>query len=653
MPDSQFLIPDISVQVREFSEHGIWNQLSGIWNLESKIMSKIRVLPEILANKIAAGEIVERPASVVKELLENSIDAQCGSIYVSVLTGGKRFIQVRDDGEGMSQDDAILAFEHHATSKLQTAEDLGSIATLGFRGEALPSIASISRLTLKTRSSDSDSVSGTELEIHGGVMRAVKPVSWNKGTEITVRDLFFNVPARRKFLRSNDTELGHSARLVTHYALAHPEIRFTLESEGRTLIDAVAVSSFKERLYQIFGDGFLENLVEISGQSGSTGVHGFASRPNEQRTNAYAQFFYVNRRMVRDRVLTSAIRQAYRNCMPSSAYPVVILFLELPYDAVDVNAHPAKTEIRFREQNLVHKLVVETIEKALIQSNVIPAYAHTPVQGPQFYPSPMLGMPPETAFRRREDLFDLTPPAASANPLQRALNYPFRELPSELSGKREDHFPMRVLPDMLLSSAQEGKSAFHPAAVRILGQLQDSYIIACDNQGLLIIDQHVAHERILYEKMARAMQGNSVETQGLLVPLSLELSPQQSALIEEVMPELNKNGFQIEPFGGRSVLIRSAPAVAGDLDICKLLSEILEGMESEERTLDVDRIRDRIAVGTACRAAIKVNTPLALPKMQWLLDELAETRIPTNCPHGRPILLRFTTYEIERNFGRI
>jgi DNA mismatch repair protein MutL len=206
---------------------------------------------------------------------------------------------------------------------------------------------------------------------------------------------------------------------------------------------------------------------------------------------------------------------------------------------------------------------------------------------------------------------------------------------------------------MLLSSEQEGKSAFQPAAVRILGQLQDSYIIACDNQGLLIIDQHVAHERILYEKLAKAMQGNSVETQGLLVPLSLELSPQQAALLEEVMPELNRNGFQIEPFGGRSVLIRSAPAVAGDLDICKLLSEILEGMESEDRTLDVDRIRDRIAVGTACRAAIKVNTPLALPKMQWLLDELAQTRIPTNCPHGRPILLRFTTYEIERNFGRI
>lgn len=616
-------------------------------------MSKIRVLPEILANKIAAGEIVERPASVVKELLENSIDAQCRALYVGVLAGGKRSIQVRDDGEGMSQDDAILAFEHHATSKLHTAEDLSSIATLGFRGEALPSIASISRLSLKTRVDGSDSIPGTEIEIHGGVLRAVKPASWDKGTEITVRDLFFNTPARRKFLRSNDTELGHIARLVTHYALARPEIRFTLESEGRVLIDAPAVGSLKERVYQIFGDGFLDNLVELSGQSGSIRVHGFTSRPHEQRTNAYSQFFYVNLRMVRDKVLTSAARQAYRHCMPSSAYPVVILFVDLPFDEVDVNAHPAKTEIRFREQNVVHRLVLETMEKALVQSHSIPVYSHMPAPVPQIYPLATPGVFPEAGIPRRQEIFDLTPPSASPNPLQRALNYPFRDLPPAFSGAPADHYSMRVMPEMLLRSARESKSAFQPSAVRILGQLHDSYIIACDNQGLLIVDQHVAHERILYERMANAIQSSSVESQGLLVPLSLELTPHQAALLEQVMPELNRNGFQIEPFGGRSVLIRSVPAIAGDTDIRELLSEILEGIESDERTLDVDKIRDRIAVGTACRAAIKVHMPLAVEKMQWLLDELALTRIPTNCPHGRPILLRFTTYEIERNFGRI
>ncbi len=618
-------------------------------------MNKIHILPEILANKIAAGEIVERPASVVKELLENSLDARCQSVFVSVLSGGKRVILVRDDGEGMSQDDSILAFEHHSTSKLQSAEDLNAIATLGVRGEALPSIASVSRLTLKTRLADLGFAPGTEIEIQGGVMRSVKPVSWDKGTEITVRDLFFNVPARKKFLRSSDTELGHIARLVTHYALVHPEIRFTLESEGRALIDAVAVADVRDRIYQIFGDGYLDNLVELYGQTGSVTLRGFSSRPHEQRTNPYSQFFYVNRRMVRDKVITNAIRQAYRNCIPASAYPVVILFLELPLDEVDVNAHPAKTEIRFRDQGAIHSLVLNTIEQALTQGMSIPSFTHHRAVLPTQENTGAAVSPPisHTTMPRGEDAFDFTPPAASPNPFQRALNYPFREVPVDFPQKSEDHVSLRVLPDMLFGSPLESRSAFQSSGVRILGQLQDSYIIACDSQGLLIIDQHVAHERILYEKLAASMQSNSVETQGLLVPISIELPPHQIALLEKMMPELNRNGFQVEHFGGTSVLVRSVPAVAGNADCQKLLSEILEGLEMEERTLDVERIRDRIAVSTACRAAVKVNMPLTMEKMEWLLDQLALARIPTNCPHGRPIILRFTMYEIERNFGRV
>jgi len=615
-------------------------------------MNKIRVLPEILANKIAAGEIVERPASVVKELLENSIDAQCRVVHVAVLSGGKRLIQVRDDGEGMNQDDAILAFEHHATSKLQNAEDLCAIATLGFRGEALPSIASVSRLTLKTRPRDPDVISGTEVEIQGGVMRSVKPVSWDTGTEITVRDLFFNVPARRKFLRSHDTELGHITRLVTHYALAHPEIRFTLESEGRVLIDAVAVADTAERIYQIFGEGFLENLVALSGQAGSLKVRGFSSRPHEQRTNSYSQFFYVNRRMVRDKVITSAIRQAYRNCIPASAYPVVILFLDLPFDEVDVNAHPAKTEIRFRDQSAVHDLVLETIQRSLAGTASIPVYDHRGTNAPN--PSVAVRSYSMTADRvpeASENALEFTPPAASANPFQRALNYPFREVWAP--ARKEDHSSLGILPDMLLGSPVEVSRPFQSNSVRILGQLQDSYIIGCDTQGLLIVDQHVAHERILYERLAGAVQNSGVEIQGLLVPLSLDLPPHQIVLLERMIPELSRNGFVVEHFGGASVLIRSVPAIAGDSDCRKLLGEILEGLEKEERTLDVERIRDRICVSTACRAAIKVNMPLTIEKMQWLLDQLSLTRIPTNCPHGRPTILRFTMYEIERNFGRI
>lgn len=613
-------------------------------------MNKIRVLPEILANKIAAGEIVERPASVVKELLENSIDAGAKAISIEVDTGGKRRIAVRDDGEGMSQDDAILAFEHHATSKIQKVEDLNAIASLGFRGEALPSIASIARLTLRTRSSSGDAAAGTEVEIQGGTMRSVKPVPWDRGTEVVVRDLFFNVPARRKFLRSNETELGHITRLATHYALAHPEIRFTLSTDGRSLFDAVAVSTLRERIHQLFGAEFLQNLVVLEGAAASVQLTGFASQPHEQRTNAYSQFFYVNRRMVRDKVITSAVRQAYRNTMPSSAYPVLLLFLALPYDEVDVNAHPAKIEIRFRYQGVVHDLIRDTILRALVGSKSIPVYEHRPAIGET---TPPTGTTPWMQEDRSRS-FDFTPPMAAPDPFQRAFHYPFREVAQSLPEPAEDHHGLAVRGEMLLGAAPtDSGGPFHIQGVRILGQIQDSYIIASDNYGLLIIDQHVAHERVLYEKNAQAMRHRAVEMQGLLVPRTTELAPHQLAVLERTLPELNRNGFQLERFGGNAILIRSVPALAKDLDCEKLLAEILEGLETEERTLDVERIQDRIAVSMACRGAIKVHMPLTLEKMEWLLDELSKTRIPTNCPHGRSIILRFSLYEIERNFGRI
>jgi len=616
-------------------------------------MSKIRVLPEILANKIAAGEIVERPASVVKELLENAIDAGARAVRLAIVSGGKRSITVRDDGEGMSQDDAILAFEHHATSKIRTADDLAAISTLGFRGEALPSIASISRLTLRTRASGTpDEAGGTELEIQGGTLRSVKAVSWDKGTEIVVRDLFHNVPARRKFLRSNDTELGHITRLVTHYALAHPEMRFSLECEGRSLVEVVPVTTVRERVYQLFGERFMENLVEVSGASGNVTLNGFASRPHEQRTNPYSQFFYVNRRMVRDKVITSAVRQAYRNAIPASAYPIVVLFVQLPCTEVDVNAHPAKIEIRFRDQSAVHDLVRDSILRALVASKSIPSYDYRP-QFPAgeipsgWQPAPDAGM--EAAPGER---FDFTPPQSAADPFQRAFNYPFREV-IEPTQAGESHTGMKIRPDMLLGSPAAGEQPFRVDGIRILGQIHESYIIACDSHGLLIIDQHVAHERVLYEKLAREMRSEAVEKQGLLVPITTELAPHQAAIFRRVLPELNKNGFQVEAFGGRGILIRSVPAVARETDCANLLSEILDGLEAEERALDVDRIRDRMAVSTACRAAVKVHMPLSMEKMQWLIDELGRTRIPTNCPHGRPVILRFSLYEIERNFGRI
>jgi DNA mismatch repair protein MutL len=357
-------------------------------------MSKIRVLPEILANKIAAGEIIERPASVVKELLENSIDAGATSIQVSIQSGGKRLITVCDDGEGMGDEDAILAFEHHATSKIRSVDDLAAITTLGFRGEALPSIASISRLIMRTRPAGTEGAApGTELELQGGVIRNVKPIAWDRGTEVVVRDLFFNVPARRKFLRSHETELGHITRLVTHYALAHPDMRFRLESDGRALLDVVPAGNLHDRVYQIFGEDFQKNLIELRGHADGISVEGFCSRPHEQRTNPYSQFFYINRRVVRDRVLASAVRQAYLNIIPASAYPIVFIFLQIPFDQVDVNAHPAKTEVRFRQQSLVHDLVRDSIQSALSSSTIIPSYRHRAGAWPQSGSSYGPGLP--------------------------------------------------------------------------------------------------------------------------------------------------------------------------------------------------------------------------------------------------------------------
>jgi DNA mismatch repair protein MutL len=410
----------------------------------------------------------------------------------------------------------------------------------------------------------------------------------------------------------------------------------------------------RERIYQLFGDSFLDNLAEITGEQQTTRLHGFSSLPHEQRSNSYFQFYYVNRRMVRDKVIMSAVRQAYQNCMPSSAFPVVLLFLTIPYEEVDVNAHPAKIEIRFRQQAIVHELIRDSIQRALLQGKSIPVFEH---RGAEWIPDKSRGSRPfpDTEISSaipESGTFQFAPAASPQNTFQTAFRYPLREIALPASVSAAEHQAMKIRADMLLSSPVPDSKPFQSLGARILGQIHNSYIIASDKEGLLIIDQHVAHERILYEKLALAGVRSEIESQGLLVPLTVELPPHQIVLLEKVRVDLESNGLRVEHFGGNTVLVRSVPAVAGDCDCRTLLEEILEGMEREERTLDVQRIRDRIAVSTACHAAVKVHTPLTIEKMQWLLDELFLTKIPTNCPHGRPIILRFSLYEIERNFGR-
>ncbi len=615
-------------------------------------MGRVRLLPDILAHKIAAGEIVERPASVVKELLENALDAEATSVVVKADVGGQRLISIRDDGIGMSPEDAGLAFEHHATSKLETFEDLSCIKTLGFRGEALPSIASISRLRLRTVEPAEDGAQlalGTEVRYEGGELRESRQISWPQGTEVEVRDLFFNVPARRKFLKTTSTELSHISRQITHYALAHPEVEFVFQHGGRTLLEAAAVKTLKERVFQVMGDSFLGHLVPVDYQKEGVRVSGLASLPHEQRSNASSQFLFVNRRMVRDRVITHAIHLAYRDLIPSRTYPVILLFLEIDPQQIDVNVHPAKTEIRFKDSHSVHTAVYHGIEEALLKSSRNLQSVARDV--------------PATFIKSSEAV------PTAANP----LSSPTTPLFSVPTSSNAHAFSPRQLGGQFLSSALLAKETqssdphlqnipetYHlsPTPV-VLGQFVESFIVAADRDGVLLIDQHVAHERILYDRALQTLQeGQTWPVQRLLEPVTLELTPQQKSVMDELLDELNANGFVVDWFGDSTAVIRGVPAIASNCDGRMVLQEILDRFQDADSPSlpeenGVKRRREKIAISLSCRAAIKINTPLTREKTQWLLDELFACENPYTCPHGRPIILRVNIEDVLRGFKRI
>jgi DNA mismatch repair protein MutL len=657
-------------------------------------VSRIRILAENVANKIAAGEVVERPASVVKELLENALDAGARSIRVEAESGGKRMIRVTDDGCGMNHDDALLAFERHATSKLRTADDLLSISTLGFRGEALPSIAAISRLLLETRTPEEEQ--GTRVEFAGGKLVGVKPAGAPTGSAISVADIFYCVPARRKFLKSETTELGHIASLVTHYALAHPETHFVLKTPTQVILDCPPVEKLADRIYQIFGRQALHELVEIppseapvrsaitepalepDEQAATIRVSGFTSRPEVQRSNRNGTYIFVNRRLVRDRLLLHAIGEAYRNIMPPGVFPVVLLFLDLPYQEVDVNVHPAKIEVRFRHLQFVHDFTRDALRHALSLARPIPGF-------PAARAAAAAGSAPSSASGS-ESLRGYAPvPDANAFP-----GPPRAEIPTsfassaavaealELTGAPDRPFAQRLgfdsgpamnfppPPQDSAAPAPEA-AAWEPAAaetgslpgpediadLKPLGQVNASFIIAVNGEGLWIVDQHVAHERVLFEQHLRARREGALGGQRMLAPLVVDLNPQQLATFDLIGDELRANGFEAELMGGRSVAIQAAPAGIASGDAEKLLFEILDGIGRENQAISIDSLQSKIAASTSCHAAIKVNTPLDATKMEWLLGELAKTEYPMSCPHGRPVVLRYSVREIERAFKRI
>ncbi len=646
-------------------------------------MSVIHILPEAVANKIAAGEVVERPASVVKELLENSLDAGATRVEINVEAGGKRLIRVDDDGCGMSRDDAMLAFERHATSKIQSAEDLLSVATLGFRGEALPSIAAVSRLMLETRH-DSEPV-GTQIEIAGGRLRDVKEIARERGTRLEVRDLFYNTPARRKFLKSESTELGHIATLATHYALAHPEKSFRLTSLTNEILNVAPVATRRERIYQVMGGQLLEQMVEIpaaerriplpgSDEEGEpepaaaeVRVSGFVSRPEVQRLNRNNIYFFVNRRLVRDRLILHAATEAYRNILPSGMFPVALIFLELPTTEVDVNVHPSKIEVRFRHSAFVHDFVRDSMRQALMAARPVPnfpAARQVPSSGADELdteaaerlaeePPAMRGAAPPPAAR----------PEAAVPPGRRDFRLSAPR-PEPVSGKLPLSDPGLSVyappsPGALAPETSGGPvvpaqpSAEFPHDLRPLGQVENSFIVATNSEGLWIVDQHVAHERILFEHHLRLRREKRVEGQRLLLPIVVELRPEQLVTFQDIAGELSANGFEVEPFGHRTVAVKAAPAEVQAGDVERLLREILDEAMAEARELSLDTLRTKIAASVACHAAIKINMPLDQKKMQWLLGELANTQCPMTCPHGRPTVLRYAMKEIQKAFKRI
>ena len=636
-------------------------------------MGRIRVLPDHLANQIAAGEVVERPASALKELLENCFDAGGTEIRVTLEAGGKKRIRVEDNGSGMDRDDCLMALERHATSKLTRAEDLFSIKSLGFRGEALPSIASVSRFTLESRIADEET--GVRLEMQGSKLLKVSEISRNPGTTVVVENLFFNIPARKKFLRTTDTELSWMVNLFTQYSLAHVDKHFYLEHNGRVLMDVTPVKQLQERIYQHYGKKMLDRLVPFEAELDWVRVKGLASTPDYFKTSRNYQFLFVNGRMVRDRVLNHAIRAAYEGFgEPGRIHPVIFLFLEVPSVEVDVNVHPAKTEVKFIHADFVHDSVKETIRKTLVERKLTIPYRFR--QNNHAHPSEMPagrsdpwrrpGRDPWPKPARQADLPGTDP--VTQSPLfggpQRGNSPYARFIEDKRDGDQmRDHSSdappseeNRRTPPGPDEGGETTAGLFgaDPALSlpKVIGQFRDSYILAEQEGDLLLIDQHVAHERILYDLISKQLEEDRVETQALLVPITVELTPQQAIVLQKLLPSVRRFGFDLDAFDGNTYVIREVPASISGEDLERMVIELVDKAQGHRAETLMETVIDHFAATKACKAAVKINMKLTTEKMNHLIEQLWASSSPLFCPHGRPIILKFRNMEIEKNFHR-
>jgi len=592
-------------------------------------MHKIHILEDRLISQIAAGEVVERPASVVKELLENALDAGATTIRVELEDGGKQRIGVLDDGTGMESEDSLLAFDRHATSKIDTFDDLLRVGTLGFRGEALSSIAAVSRVELKTAAEQGN---GYRVQIEGGRILSSEPVSHPRGTSLEVVSLFFNVPARRQFLKSSRTELRRITEVVQGYALTRPEVGFSLRHEGRLLLETTpgppGVRGARERIAEIFGGKLADSLVEINPAGiGEELIWGFVGDTTTVRGRRY--FTFVNRRLLRDRALMATFYRAVREEWKSEEFPAVFLFLDLPSESVDVNVHPQKSEVRFRDHGVLERLSV-ALRGALRQAF---GEAAAPLRQPLSAPSvPFVwqglgGSESESSQLRERGYWG--------------------------AGRVSGHMADAVYsPSTPRSVPLSGRSA-EPRRLRLLGQYKGSLILLEGPEGLFLIDQHAAHERILYERLRRATIGEKVAIQALVEPLILELGASESMRMTELQPHLAECGFSLTELSGNSWALREAPAMLSPDEAQGLLLALSTDDESSAVDVDVrERLLHALSASLSCRSAIKIHHPLTPDKMEALVQELFEAEQPYACPHGRPVVLEMTDRDLERRFGR-
>jgi len=647
-------------------------------------MGKIFILPDRVSNRIAAGEVVDKPASVVKELIENSIDSGAREIEVRIEGSGRKLIQVSDDGCGMDYDDAIISLERHSTSKIKNPEDLDSISTLGFRGEALASIASVSRLTLLTKTPDESA--GTRVEVAGGKLLKVEKAAREPGTTIRVEELFFNTPARLKFLKSDSAEMRWIVRILTNYAVVYKDLKFTVFDGGKALFRVSPAKTLFERIHGLAGAELARSLMPFDGKSGEIRAFGYCSHTNHKRSSRDGLHFYINGRSVDDKLISSSVAASYKSLIPPGSYPSVFLFVELPFDQVDVNVHPAKMEARFRSPNSIRQVIEESIRTALIKSSPVLKIAALSPEEPKGKPVELsaAAMPGAQGFSDYLSGSAASSKSAASGSSESRKKEADNLLKTEknygasagavatrrpggdagfIPGRKKYKVSSEDAGDQMDSSGVSDVSPkdffivpdLSKINMRLIGQFQNSFIIAQTDDDLMIIDQHVAHERIRYEEIKARYADQKMESQGLLIPETFEVTREDDIILSDIAEDLTHLGFQVEPFGERTWAVKSVPSeikISGERIIREII-DLAEDIGKSGRGAGLkDNLLEEVIALIACRGSVSKNMPLERDKMEWLLSQLALCKEPYRCPHGRPVILRIERNELFKKFGR-